>query len=141
MSKSFVVLTAIAAPALLAGCSADMDSTPKPLTDKQASILSKEIAGKTAEKPTNCISNSYANDMIRVSDNILLYRASGRLVYKNELKGGGCPGLARDTDIVVIETYGGQYCEGDLIKLVDRTSGIQGPSCVLGEFTPYRKPT
>jgi hypothetical protein len=76
--------------------------------------------------------------MIRISDDILLYRVSGNLVYKNNLR-SSCPGLARDNDIVVSEQFGSQKCRGDLLKLVDRTSGIPGPVCSLGEFVPYRK--
>lgn len=124
--------------ALLAGCG-QVDSTPKALTASQAKILDKQLAGKTAEAPVNCINRDMSTNLVRVSDDVLLYRVSGRLVYKNQLK-YGCPGLARDTDIVVTETFGGQYCKGDLVRLVDRTSGIQGPTCLLGEFTPYRKP-
>jgi hypothetical protein len=121
----------------LAGCGV-MDSTPVPLTEKQTERLDKELAGKIAGKPLNCISTFNADNMVRISDDILLYRMSGNLVYKNNLR-SSCPGLARDNDIVVSEQFGGQKCRGDLIKLVDRTSGIPGPVCSLGEFVPYRK--
>jgi hypothetical protein len=122
---------------LLAACG-EVDSTPKPLTDKQSALLSKELAGKVAGKPVNCISTFNADNMVRISDDILLYRVSGNLVYKNNLR-SSCPGLARDNDIIVSEQFGGQKCRGDLLKLVDRTSGIPGPMCSLGEFVPYRK--
>lgn len=121
----------------LAAC-AQMDSAPTPLTDKQAEQLDKQLAGKTAGAPQRCISDFNANNMIRVSDDILLYRVSGNLVYKNNLR-YTCPGLARDSDIVVTEQFGSQKCRGDLVRLVDRTSGIPGPVCSLGEFIPYKK--
>jgi hypothetical protein len=121
-----------------ASCAPMADSAPKPLTDKQAKALSKELDGKLAGAPVNCISNFQGTNTIRVSDDILLYRVSGRLVYQNNLR-GSCPGLGRDDDIIVTETFGGQYCNGDLIKLVDRSSGIQGPVCSLGQFVPYKK--
>jgi hypothetical protein len=122
---------------LLASC-AQVDSTPQPLTEKQSATLAKQLAGKVAGEPVNCISDIQATNIIRVSDDILLYRVSGRLVYENRLR-YSCPGLARDDDIIVSEQFGGQKCRGDLIRLVDRSSGIQGPSCSLGEFVPYRK--
>ena len=123
--------------AALAACS-NMESTPVPLTEKQTERLDKELAGKIAGKPVNCISTFSSDNMIRISDDILLYRVSGNLVYKNNLR-SSCPGLARDNDIVVSEQFGSQKCRGDLLKLVDRTSGIPGPVCSLGEFVPYRK--
>jgi hypothetical protein len=121
----------------LSACGA-VDSTPLPLTEKQTARLAKELGGKTAGKPVNCISDFSSGNVIRISDDILLYRTSGNLVYKNNLR-YACPGLARDDDIIVSEQFGGQKCRGDLLKLVDRTSGFQGPVCSLGEFVPYRK--
>lgn len=131
-------LTFIAVPLMLVSACGEVDSTPQPLTDKQASLLTRELEGKVAGAPVNCISDFNADNMIRISDDILLYRVSGRLVYKNTLR-SSCPGLARDSDIVVTEQFGGQKCRGDLVRLVDRTSGIPGPVCSLGEFVPYRK--
>ncbi len=135
--RSTKLLALVLPLSLLAACG-EVDSTPKPLTDKQSTLLSKELAGKVAGKPVNCISDFNATNMVRISDDILLYRVSGNLVYKNNLR-SSCPGLARDNDIIVSEQFGGQKCRGDLLKLVDRTSGIPGPVCSLGEFVPYRK--
>ncbi len=130
----------LAAPLFgLASCAPlDNAAGPAPLNDKQAMLLNKELSGKVAGTPVNCLSTSQTTNVIRVSDDILLYRQSGRLVYQNKLR-STCPGLDRDSDIIVTEIYGGNLCKGDLIRLVDRTSGIQGPVCSLGEFVPYRK--
>jgi hypothetical protein len=131
----FAVVSSIA----LAGCAyGDADTAPAPIRDKEAKILAKELKGKVAGEPRNCISNTRNVDAIRISDDTLLYRESGRVVYVNKLR-GSCPGLTRGDDIMVVETYSGQLCSGDLIRLVDRTSGIPGPVCSLGEFTPYRR--
>ena len=133
-----ITLAAYAVPlSLLAAC-APVDSTPQPLTEKQSERLSKELSGKIAGAPQRCISDFNATNLVRVSDDILLYRVSRNLVYENRLR-SSCPGLARDTDIIVTEQFGSQKCQGDLIRLVDQTSGIQGPTCSLGEFVPYRK--
>lgn len=131
-------LTALAVPLIFVSACGEIDNKPVPLTDKQASLLSRELEGKVAGAPVNCISDFNADNMIRVSDDILLYRVSGRLVYQNNLR-SSCPGLARDNDIIVTEQFGGQKCRGDIVRLVDRTSGIPGPVCSLGEFVPYRK--
>ncbi|MBP6380854.1 MAG: hypothetical protein KA312_10635 [Sphingorhabdus sp.] len=129
---------ALTASIALAGCAyGDADTAPAPIRDKEAKILAKELRGKVAGEPRNCI-NSRGVDAIRISDDTLLYRESGRLVYQNKLR-GPCPGLTRGDDIMVTESFSGQLCSGDLIRLVDRTSGIQGPVCSLGDFVPYRK--
>lgn len=126
---------------VVAGCAPAGSAEPgaAALSPKQAALLEKQLAGKVAGEPINCLQSSGRNfQTIRVSDDILLYRASGRLVYQNKLR-GGCPGLGRDDDIMVIRSYGTGTCKGDFFHLVDRTSGIRGPTCVFGEFVPYRK--
>jgi hypothetical protein len=133
-----IISTVVILPLLAVAACGEMDSTPLPLTAKQTEQLDKELAGKVAGTPLKCISDFNATNMVRISDDILLYRVSGNLVYKNNLR-SSCPGLARDSDIIVSEQFGGQKCRGDLLKLVDRTSGIPGPVCSLGEFVPYRK--
>ncbi len=140
MSKFLTSLTvAFVAAATLAGCAADQRSAePAELTPAQLALLEDNLRGKVAGRPVRCIPDSRNDQTIRVSDDILLYRVSGRLVYRNDLR-GSCPGLARDNDVIVSVRYGTGPCSGDIIRLVDRTSGFPGPSCVLGEFTPYRR--
>lgn len=131
-----LTITAAFLPLALAACG-EIDSTPAPLTEAQAARLDKQLAGKSPGAPLRCITDFNSNNIVRVSDDILLYRVSGNLVYRNNLR-GSCPGLARDSDIIVTEQFGSQKCRGDLLKLVDRVSGIPGPVCSLGEFIPYR---
>lgn len=40
---------------------------------------------------------------------------------------------------MVVRQFGASTCEGDFFHLVDRSSGIRGPTCVFGNFVPYRK--
>ncbi len=134
-----LIMLAMAPPIFALASCAPMEAAagPKPLNEKQAILLDKELGGKVAGKPLNCLSNHDTTDIIRVSDDMILYRQSKRLVYQNKLR-YTCHGLSRDSDIIVTETFGGSLCQGDLLRLVDRTSGIQGPVCSLGEFVPYR---
>lgn len=137
-NKLLLTISALSAPMLLTGCAAGGTSAnADALTPRQLALLDTHLGGKVAGEPVACINSAQAADTIRVSDNIILYRVSGNLVYKNELR-QGCPGLARDNDIMVSNVHGSGPCRGDIVNLVDRSTGIGGPSCVLGEFTPYR---
>ena len=50
----------------LAGCAyGDADTAPAPIRDKEAKILEKELKGKVAGEPRNCISNSRNVNAIR----------------------------------------------------------------------------
>lgn len=140
MQNATMMLAAAALCSLTACTASEAETAPVPLTAKQAKLLDKQLAGKTAGEPVRCITTMRQDEIIRVSDDMLLYRVSGRLVYQNRLQ-SSCPGLARDRDIMVTENYGSQSCRGDIIRLVDRMSGIQGGFCQLGDFVPYRKPS
>ena len=136
-----IYAAALMAAPLIASCAPAGSAAPgaEALTPKQAERLNKQLAGKVPGPPEKCLPNFRTTDTIRISDDILLYRASGKLVYRNDLK-GSCPGLARDSDIMVVRQFGSSTCAGDFFHLVDRSSGIRGPTCVLGEFVPYRNP-
>lgn len=131
----------IATAPLVVSCAPSGSAEPgaAALTPKQAERLDKQLAGKVPGEPIKCLPSYRSTDTIRVSDSILLYRSGGNLVYRNDLK-SSCPGLARDSDIMVVRQFGSSTCSGDFFHLVDRSSGIRGPTCVFGEFVPYRKP-
>lgn len=124
------------APLLLTACSGTYE--PPKLTDKQASELEKALAGKVAGEKVSCVNRQPQTNLTAISGNVLLYRVSGRLVYRNDLI-GSCTGLARG-DTLIIKTWGSQYCRGDMATSADLTSGMVTGSCALGDFTPYRAP-
>ena len=98
--------------------------------------LANELVGKVAEKPRSCIALDDARGA-KVYNDAILYRVSRRLTYVNDAK--GCNSFDSDP-IFVNEVRGSQLCRGDVVRLVSRTGGIQGPFCILGDFTPYRTP-
>jgi hypothetical protein len=138
MMFSRLVMLSMLSMAIGSCTASDVATAPAPIGEKEARLLDKELKGKVAGQPVNCISSTGNVAAIRISDDMLLYRTSGRVVYQNRLR-FACRGLARDHDIMVNRTFGSQYCRGDIFHLVDPTSGIAGPSCILGEFIPYRK--
>lgn len=124
-------------PLLLAGCAGGA-SEPARLTEKQAARLEAALSGKVAGQPVSCISRTPQSGLTAISDRVLLYRVSGRLVYRNDLL-GSCPGLARG-DTLVVTSWSSQYCRGDMAKSADLVSGMVTGACALGDFTPYRTP-
>ncbi len=128
----------IAAAMALSSCAPqNIAATPAPLTAKNAKLVEKLLKGKVAGKAVSCISNFRNQTALRISDDALLYRGGPNLVYRNQLR-SSCPGLADDDDILIIRSFNAHHCTGDLIQLVDRYSGIPGPTCVLGDFVPYK---
>ncbi|HEX7876726.1 MAG TPA: hypothetical protein VF489_09110 [Sphingobium sp.] len=123
------------APLLLAGCAG---GEPPRLTERQTVQLESALAGKVAGEPVSCISRHPQSNLTVISDNVLLYRVSGRLVYRNDLI-GGCTGLNRG-DTLIVRTWGSQYCRGDMARSADLVTGMVTGACALGSFTPYRTP-
>ena len=104
--------------------------------DSDATKLARELAGRTAGPAQTCVSTSRLGTATIYGDT-LLYR-DGATLWTNTI--AQCPGLSRDP-ILINEVFGGQSCENDLMRTVDRGAGaIPGPTCRLGKFTPYRKP-
>ncbi|MEJ7935865.1 hypothetical protein WG907_16625 [Sphingobium sp. AN558] len=123
-------------PLLLAGCAGAYQ--PEPLTQKQAAKLEKALAGLTPGDKVSCINRSASSSLTVISGNVLLYRSSGRLIYRNDLI-GSCSGLNRG-DTLITQSSGLQLCRGDMARSADLTVGIPTGACALGDFTPYRKP-
>lgn len=126
----------ITALVLLASATAATAKSVPPLKPRDAQKLEKALSGKTAGEPVNCIQRDLLNDLQPVGDGILLYKVGSKLTYRNDLS-GQCQGLSFDS-VPVFQTFGGNYCKGDFVRIVDRLSGNLRGSCVLGPFVPYR---
>jgi hypothetical protein len=126
MTRTFAPLLLLA----LASCS-PAPQGPEP----QAMPL--ELAGRVPGPPQRCVDNTRLQSL-RTSENnrhVLVY-GGGRIIWANQL--GQC--RFGPDDILVTESYGSQYCRGDIVKSVDRTSRIPGPTCILSDFVPYSLP-
>ncbi|KXU32850.1 MULTISPECIES: hypothetical protein [unclassified Sphingobium] len=125
------------APLLLAGCSDSYE--PPRLTEKQTSELERALAGKVPGERTSCVNRESQSNLTAISNSVLLYRVSRRLVYRNDLI-GSCSGLSRG-DTLIIRTWGSQYCRGDQLTSADLMTGMVTGNCALGDFIPYRAPS
>lgn len=124
------------APLLLAACTGSYE--PWPLTDKQAAELDKALAGKVPGEKQSCINREPQTNLTVISNNVLLYRVSRKLVYKNELI-GSCNGLTYG-DTMIVRSFGSQLCRGDFTTTANLQTGITSGACALGDFIPYRTP-
>jgi hypothetical protein len=108
-----------------------------PSVTPPASDFARVTAGRTPGPAQSCISSNQA-ESLRVLDSATLAYGSGRTVYINHL-GGPCPGIA-PLSTLFVETQGTQYCRGDRVRGREIGAIIPGPSCLLGDWVPYRTP-
>lgn len=117
-----------------AACAASAEDQPRTLKAQQE--LDRYLVGKTAGSPQSCLPTYRRDNMITVDDRTILFRDGANRVYRNDPP-GGCPGLDRPGISMVTRTPTGQLCRGDIVQLVDLTTGFSSGSCSFGDFVPY----
>lgn len=108
---------------------------PTPIADQEGPA--RELIGRTAGAPQHCVTFTSLGTL-RVSDgnsHVLVY-GDGRTIWANQI--GQC--RFGSNDILITEPRGSQYCRGDIVRSMDRTSRIPGPTCILSDFVPYSLP-
>lgn len=120
----------LAVSLILAGC-----ATVGPATQPSAAFL-EATAGRVAGEMRACIP-SIGKGGLTVIDSRTLSYDGGKVLWVNRLP-GDCPGL-RPLSTLIVETFGTDYCRGDRFRANEPGSIIPGPSCVLSDFTAYRK--
>ena len=95
----------------------------------------KVLAGRVAGPPTDCI-DGYERDRggQLYADGSILYYGRGSTVYLNHP--AGCPAFRSDLAITS-RTPSDRLCRGDIIQVIQPSSGIFAGTCALSAFTPY----
>lgn len=95
-----------------------------------------ELAGRIAGAPQRCIPNQLDGNLRSSSSDpgTLLY-GNGSTIWANHLT----PGCGfNSNDVLVIRSTGLSYCANDVVRSVDAASRFPGPTCILGDFIPYK---
>lgn len=132
-----MIKTALLASSLmLAGCAG---SSAEPVrTAKSENQMTRLLAGKTAGKTRSCIPLRSADRQTIIDERTILYRASSKLVYRNDLP-VSCAGLD-DRSTLIHRTTLPSICSGEIFEYQDAGTGFTRGSCSFGEFTEYRTP-
>lgn len=128
MRTSSLILAAVTfALASVTASSAD-------IKEKNEARLAEMLKGRTAGEPVSCIS-AYQSDKLEVIERVGLVYKAGDTIY---VARPSDPDQLRD-DIIVIDRFGGQLCNTDVVRTVDRSGGFFTGVVFLGKFTPYKK--
>lgn len=100
--------------------------------------LASALAGRIAGTPVDCVEKSRLDGPQIIDEKTLIYRESGRRIWRNDLI-GECRGL-KPMDTLIVDIFGGQLCRNDHFRALTPGLTIPGPYCRLGKFTPYDKP-
>jgi len=108
-----------------------------PAKERGEADLARELAGRVAGKPVNCLSLGRIAGQTIIDRTAIVYRGIGNTLWVNRPRGAE---MLRDDDIPVQFVYGSELCQLDQIKLLDRGTQMQRGFVGLGEFVPYTKP-
>ena len=96
------------------------------------------LAGRIAGKPVDCIDVQFTQGPDIVDAHTILYRQTGRRIWRTGPI-GTCPEL-EPVSTLIVEMYGAQLCRNDRFRVRRPGDLIAGPVCRFGAFTPYDKP-
>lgn len=103
--------------------------------EKNEARLAEMLQERVAGEPVSCIVTNRSNKLQVIEEVALVYDA-GDVVYVARPTDPEV--LGRD-DVVVINRFGGQLCNTDIIRTVDRTGGFHTGVLFLEKWIPYRK--
>lgn len=140
LSRRSTFVARLLAPLLaatLASCAGN-DLTPYQSAEGEAR-LAKELAGKFAGKPVNCLPYHGNNGLEVIDRDTILFHA-GSTVYRQDTNGQCYPSGSQMGYALVTRSFGSsQYCNGDIARVVDTSGGFTVGSCSFNEFVPYRR--
>lgn len=98
---------------------------------------SDPLAGRVAGTPVRCIDIGRNDGPDIVDSQTILYRQSGKRIWKTGPV-GECPSL-RPVDTLIVDVYGGQICRNDRFRTISNGTSIPSPYCRFRDFTPYNE--
>ena len=119
---------------LVAGASALAADKPG-RAEKNEARLAELLKGRAAGTPVSCIPG-FQSDQLEVIEGVALVYGRGDTLYVAKPTS---PQSMRWDDIVVVNRYGGQLCNTDIVRTVDRTSGFTTGVLFVDKFVPYKK--
>jgi len=128
-------LIAAAAIVALAGTVAHSADKIDKKTAKNEAKLAQRLEGRVAGEPVSCIP-VYQSSRLEVIEGVALVYDMGDTLY---VARPSDPQTLRRDDILVINRFGSQLCDTDVIRTVDRNAGFMTGVVFLKKFVPYKK--
>lgn len=87
---------------------------------------------------TSCIPLRTIESTRIVDPSAIIYKVSSRKLYVNQPDDGRCTALRKERALVT-RTTTGNLCRMDIVRVIDPPTPIDFGSCILGDFTEYRR--
>jgi len=131
-------LTLLMGGAILTSCTT---APPPPGAMGGEQPVAQMLAGMVAGAPMTCLPAIDASAPATITPHAILFSSNPGRVYVSSTSGSGCEGLTNDPNLKIESTSpGGSFCSGNIVRIVDRSSGAMVGSCSLAPFVPYTRP-
>lgn len=134
MNKLLCSLIVLGAAASCVGASRPDVAGPDDEARLAAALANYEQSGP----PTDCVSERELGSNRSVGHSAIVFEGTTSSHLWVNRPAGGCPNLNQGLALV-IRTPIGRFCRGDIAEVIDPVAHIPYGSCVLGDFTPYRR--
>ena len=127
------LLTFAAATAALA-ISAPLAAQDRDYSERSAQAFAELVEDRVAGEPQPCI-NTFMSHRLRVVENVGLAYERGDTLWVARARN---PDRLTTWDVPIIERYGGsRLCRHDVMRTIDRSSGMFSGVLFLDDFVPY----
>ena len=127
-------ILAVSLVALLAAAPVAARRETAPLSDTaRAALKDYEPVGTTSCIPLRSVESTRI-----VDPSAIIYKVSSRKLYVNQPDDGRCTALRKERALVT-RTMTGNLCRMDIVRVIDPPTPIEYGSCILGDFTEYRR--
>jgi len=130
-SRLIIAATVLA----LSGAAAHSADKMSKRTEKNEAKLEQRLEGLTAGEPVSCIP-LFRSEHLEVIEGVALVYDSGDTIYVGRPTD---PGVLDHDDVIVIDRFGGQLCNTDVVRTIDRSAGYLTGVVFLKKFVPYKK--
>jgi hypothetical protein len=130
MNKLVCSLFAVGAAALC------VSAAPEPNDEAR---LAQALANyQQSGPPTDCVMERELGDNRSAGHHAIIFNAQSSYRLWVNRPSGGCANLNHGLALV-IRTPSDRLCRGDIAEVIDPVAHIPYGSCVLGDFTPYKR--
>jgi len=124
-------------PAVLAALVGCAGTPPVESADSDAAFEAALAGFEQSGPAVACVDGRILQGNTWAGDGAILFRTAASHIYINR-PNGGCPALRYDNSLAV-RSFTNRLCNGDVGSITSRSSEAQFGTCVLGDFTPYRR--
>jgi hypothetical protein len=126
----------IAAAVLVFAAAAAYPADKATRLQKSEARLAELLKGRVAGEPMSCIPE-FKSSSVEVLEGVAMVYGLGKTVYVAK---PDRPDSVQWDDIIVVKRTGGQLCNTDIVRTIDRNNGFTTGVLFLSKFVPYTKP-